>query len=269
MTPRWFDPLKPEFAYFLGFAQADGHLSENTRNRGRFSIEISLIDAHIVEYFQSIIQVNSTIYQRTRNTNFKSNSTSVVWNCFDWDFRLCLQECGIPVGKKSHLVTFPVVPVSTIDYVRGLIDGDGSVGITGLGLPFVSFLTASEGMCISYINFLQTITGKLKTANRNKRDNIFNVMITREDAQKVASALYYPGCVCLNRKRETAQQVIDWVRPERARAKPQVPAQKWTAGHDLVVLTNPISRAAVLLDRTKSSVANRRNRLNLARRIEG
>ncbi|MGW8764630.1 hypothetical protein ACWGN5_19200 [Streptomyces sp. NPDC055815] len=35
--PSFMDLEAPEYAYMFGFLQADGHLSEQTRNRGRLT----------------------------------------------------------------------------------------------------------------------------------------------------------------------------------------------------------------------------------------
>jgi hypothetical protein len=39
------------------------------------------------------------------------------------------QAIGIPYGKKSETVNPPSNPFSEKDYIRGLIDGDGSIGM--------------------------------------------------------------------------------------------------------------------------------------------
>jgi hypothetical protein len=44
-------------------------------------------------------------------------------------------DLGPPVGRKSQIVRPPALPFSEVDYLRGIIDADGSVGFTASGLP--------------------------------------------------------------------------------------------------------------------------------------
>ena len=46
---------RPEHAYLYGFLQCDGHLTENTRNRGRLSVELSIRDVALLERFQELV----------------------------------------------------------------------------------------------------------------------------------------------------------------------------------------------------------------------
>jgi hypothetical protein len=142
----FLDLARPEHAYFFGFLQCDGHLSENTRNRGRLSVELSIRDVALLERFQELVPYPTSITARTRSTNFMKRHTSAIWTLCALEARRELIELGLPVGKKSRIVQPPAGPFSTNDYLRGLVDADGSVGVTSLGLPFVSFTTASEDL---------------------------------------------------------------------------------------------------------------------------
>jgi hypothetical protein len=70
-----FNLVQPEMSYMFGFMQTDGHLSKNTRNRGRLAIELQVSDRSLLERLQALVSVNSSIKERTRDTNFKKNST--------------------------------------------------------------------------------------------------------------------------------------------------------------------------------------------------
>src|SRR5829696_955979 len=73
----------PFYAYLFGLIQTDGHLYQNTRNRGRLSIEVSKRDEAILIELQKRLPFNSTISERTRQTNFRNEYVSVIWNVFD------------------------------------------------------------------------------------------------------------------------------------------------------------------------------------------
>jgi intein/homing endonuclease len=133
-----------DLSYFLGFIFADGTLySQPNSNKGSMKIELSRLDRSLLERLQELIPCYSSIGDRDRETNFGPSQNSVL-RTYDYEFRTILKAAGLPVGRKSDSVELPIVPFSKLDFFRGFIDGDGSVGITAKGLPFVSLVTKSE-----------------------------------------------------------------------------------------------------------------------------
>jgi hypothetical protein len=249
-----------EHSYFYGFAQADGSLYETTRNRGKLSIELSERDESLLLEFQNIFPVKSHISKRTRDTNFKDNHTSVTFTIHDWDFRKELKVLGFPNKSKSLIIGPPNGEYSEIDYIRGIIDGDGSLGLTSKDIPFLSLVTVSESLKDYYINFLFNITGKLKKPSRNKRDDAYNIMINKEDAKLVVSKLYYNDCFCLPRKLEKSKDVMSWVRPQNM--KKITGRKKWTDEDDNTITTLSLEEAIKETGRTEQSIKMRLWRLS-------
>jgi DNA-binding transcriptional regulator WhiA len=200
--------IESNWSYFLGFIQADGHLQKGNGNKGKLSIELSIKDRDILEKFQSFIPFYSAIHNRTRTTNYKENYTSCTLSVYNVEFRDILVKWGMLYGKKSNIISPPSINYNSIDYWRGFIDGDGSLGITSHNLPFLSIITNSDKMAKAYIKFLSTITHKVKTTTRNKRDNVYNIMITKSDMINVARHLYYNGCIALQRKLDIVQFIL-------------------------------------------------------------
>lgn len=97
----------PYYAYLFGFIQADGHLYNTTRDRGRVSIEVSEKDEDILWVFKSLIPFNSSITKRVRQTNFCSSHTSAIWRVYDKRFRDALESWGLPNGSKLTIVKPP------------------------------------------------------------------------------------------------------------------------------------------------------------------
>ena len=249
----------PFYAYLFGLIQTDGHLYQNSRNRGRLSIELGKRDEELLLELQKRLPFNSSITQRTRKTNFSDEYASVVWNVFYKRFRDFLMENGIPCGRKSNIISKPVGKYSKADYFRGLIDGDGSLGLTANGFPYLSFITTSSVIADEYLSFLKSITNKEKTTTQNKRDNVFNIAIYKEDAQKVARILYYENCLALPRKIQKAKDVLNWQRP--ATMKKVENRKRWTEVEDKFILSNSIKDAVTKLDRTRNSIEMRLWRL--------
>ncbi len=249
----------PFYAYLFGLIQTDGHLYQNSRNRGRLSIELGKRDEELLLELQKRFPFHSSISERKRNTNFSNEYVSVTWKVFDKRFRDFLIENGMNCGRKSEMISKPVCKCSKIDYFRGLIDGDGSLGLTANGFPFLSFITASSEIAVEYLDFLKSITGKEKTSVKNTRDNVFNIAVYKEDAQKVVQTLYYKNCLALTRKIQKAKDVLNWQRP--ATMKKVENRKRWTKAEDDFILSNSIKDAMKKLDRSQSSIEMRLWRL--------
>lgn len=250
----------PNHAYFFGFVQGDGHLSRqrDNPNKGKLTVELAVRDEDILLRFKALFP-DSSIRHRTRDTNFKDNYTCATWTMCDQDFREDLEACGVPVGAKSLIIHPPVVPYSVVDYWRGIIDADGSLGVTAQDLPFLSLITTSEALARAYEAFLYSLTGKRKVVRRNTRDKAFNILLMREDAVCVIKVLYYAGCLALDRKLAKAVEAVAWTRPADMRTNSNNRA--WTAREDQIVLALTPTEAQRRLGRSRSSVSCRRARL--------
>ena len=249
------DFQNPDFSYFLGFIQADGCLSEDSRNRGRLTIELNEKDILLLEQFKSLLPCNSFLSTRKRDTNFTDDYKSATLKIYNKEFRDELISLGMIYGKKSDTAKVPTVNFSQNDYFRGFIDGNGSLGLTGNGYPFLSLVTASDFMKDSFLSFLDSITGKKKIVSRNKRDGIYNIVVYKEDAQKVVDSLYYDKCMCLERKKEKAIEVTSWKRPDSMRKIEN--KRNWTKEEDDYILIHSILESKEHLKRSESSIKTR------------
>lgn len=260
MTSNDINLKNPHYAYLFGFIQTDGHLYNNTRDRGHLSIEVSKVDEDILWAFKSLIPFNSSISERVRTTNFSHQHTSVTWRVYDKRFRDYLELWGLPSGSKSELIKPPSCTFSRADYFRGLIDGDGSLGLTSKRFPFLSLVTSSSYIVIEYLELINQFTGKVKTSNRNARDSVYNIVVYKEDAQILTRYLYYDGCLALARKVIKASEVLGWSRPPDMK---QVNNRKpWTPDEDQFITTHSVEYSMKVLGRSRNSVELRLWRLN-------
>ncbi|MFE0045768.1 hypothetical protein [Streptomyces albireticuli] len=256
----FMDLEDPRYAYMFGFLQADGHLSAGTRQRGSLSVELSYRDIDILRAFQELCPYNSTIRERTRATNFSQSHRSAIWTVCSLEARNRLVELGLPYGKKSAGIAPPRVPFSRRDYLRGVIDADGSVGHTAQGLPFVALTTASTAIATYLCRYTKLTLDIPRLPGRNARDHVYNIMYMRESGVTLADHLYYPGSLALERKRSAAAEVAAWVRP--AHMGPPRPRRSWTQMEDRILLQAPtLAHAAEQLGRSRSSCQVRRWRL--------
>ncbi|KJK53175.1 MULTISPECIES: LAGLIDADG family homing endonuclease [unclassified Streptomyces] len=261
---RFMDLQDPRYAYMFGFLQADGHLAQGSGRKGKLTAEVNTRDIEILREFQRITPYYSSISERTRATNFSESHTSATWSLFSLEARSTLNGLGLPYGRKSLNIRPPRVEFSRRDYLRGVIDADGSVGYTSTGLPFVSLTTASTALGAYLCHYAKKITGAERTIKRNARDGIYNILYTKEAAQGLAVHLYYEGCLGLERKKDKAAAIRGWVRPTDMRVAP--PRRRWSPQDDETLLRlNDPATAAVALDRTEQSCNMRLWRLRTRR----
>lgn len=249
-----FNLFEPNFSYMFGFMQADGHLTSESRGRGKMRIEISEKDKHILEYFKEIIPVKSTLTTRNRDTNFKKNTTSFTLIIYDKKFRDTLIFYGVPSGKKSNIIHPSKYNYSKYDYWRGIIDADGSLGLTVANIPFLSLVTASEELSKSFCDFLYEELEFRPNISRNSRDGVYNITITNEKCQKITKKLYYTNSICLNRKRILADKIKIWKRPENIKIRLEQRVN-WSKEEKKILLENSIDECYIIFNvRKKTSV---------------
>ncbi|WP_405801875.1 hypothetical protein [Streptomyces sp. NBC_01506] len=254
------DLRDPRYAYMFGFLQADGHLSTGTGRKGKLTVELNARDIDILREFQRLTPYRTSIRERTRATNFSAKHHSATWLLCALEARTILHEIGLPYGRKSARIAPPRIDFSRRDYLRGVIDADGSVGYTGQGLPFLSLTTASTAVGAYLCHYAKKVTGAQRQIKRNARDGIYNIVYVKEAAMELAAHLYYPGCLALERKRASAASLAVWKRPAGMRIRQ--PGRRWNPSEDrtLLRLADP-ARAAVELDRSASSCGARLWRL--------
>lgn len=240
-TP-FMDLEVPEYAYMFGFLQADGHLSQGAGQKGRLSVEINVRDIAILRDFQRLTPYYSTISERSRATNFSEEHHSATWSLCSLEARTAVNQLGLPYGRKSKKIAPPRVEFSRRDYLRGVIDADGAVGYTGQGFPFISLTTASTAVGVYLCRYARMLTGAERIIKRNARDEIYNIVYTKEAALALAADLYYPGCLALERKQAAAASLGAWVRPADMKIAPE--RRRWKEWEDRILLEQGTPTAA-------------------------
>lgn len=256
-----FDLSRPEDAYLFGLLQTDGTHEGSVDGKGRVTIELAERDVDVLHALQSQLPCYSSIGYRERATNFTTGTgyRSASLRFYSQSARQRLAELGLPTGAKAHTAVPPVSDLSAADYVRGLVDGDGSLGTTTQGYPYLSFVTASEPLARYFEATIHTVTGAARHSNRNSRDCVFNIMVANQSAVSLVKWLYYPGALGLHRKAGAAAAMMSWVPPN---SRFGTVRKRWTAEEDEVVLASSSDiDAAEKLSRTAQSVSMRRWRL--------
>jgi hypothetical protein len=250
--------ITPDISYLIGLWQTDGTNYYQKGNKGKATIELSNKDSDIIHVIKHLIPYNYTISERNRIIQIKNkkyNRNFISISVCDQNFRQFLINCGVPTGKKSNIVAPPlhVQNLSTVDYIRGLYDGDGSLGLTSKNIPFISFITKSTLMGEYIVDFISNTTGSpRKIINPNKRDKAYNIVVFNEDAQKIVKLLYYDGCLAIERKKTSANQIMKWKRSLNKKKKP--PVIFWTSPELEYLQTHTLEESINQLNRTEKSI---------------
>ena len=241
-----FDLTQPNNAYIFGLLQTDGHLREETRNRSQITIEISEKDSDIIYKIDKILPVKAHISSRIRTTNFSRNYKSITLRICNYEFKEKIKALGLPVGKKSAIIAPPKGHFSKVGYYRGIIDGDGSLGITATKIPFISLVTDSDDLKDAYCELIFGVCGVNKSCKRNKRDNIYNICLYKEGAQALIKYLYPDDCLALQRKIDKAKEALAWVRPKDMRRR-ITEIKRWTSEQEEFILTHSVEESMNVL----------------------
>jgi len=259
--PFAFDPTKDAHAYFLGLLATDGTIYESSRNRGRVSFELKASDEAVLRSLAEHIPYRSHFRYRCRTTNFAGRYESVILTFHDLRFRRELSALGYVSGKKCETTTTPRCEYDETGLWRGVVDGDGSLGITGVDQPFVSLVTASQRLRDAYIDFVARVAGTRPDPKRNARDQVFNIVVFNEPAQLLVARLYAEATISIPRKACSANLVRAWHRPTN-RKRICFERRRWTPEEDRRVLEQlPQAVVAAELGRTVQSISVRRWRL--------
>lgn len=129
------------------------YINRKNPNKGKITIELKYDDKFTLENMINLFPFPSSLYTRIRSTNFSKNYKTITWNCSRKEMRDWLMSINIPCGKKSQTIKY-VQGTFKKHFWRGVIDGDGSLGFTKDGLPFISLVTASEQLRNDYLEHI-------------------------------------------------------------------------------------------------------------------
>lgn len=192
----FFDEIDTEAkSYFLGLLVADGYIKNGPK---RYIVQLSLIDRHIVEDFHTAIQSNQPIYEVDMS---KWNGNPIYMLAIGSKKMVnSLAQYGVVQGKTKRIFITDKIPAHLVNhYLRGIFDGDGSIGIYK-GKPAFS-LSGSERVINGYVDILMQSAHihhrpKVAFATGRFKFSIANI----EDVRRIASFLYHNATIYLTRK---------------------------------------------------------------------
>jgi hypothetical protein len=191
---RAFDILTPSACYWLGFLITDGCVSDD----GRISLGLATRDVdHLTKFLKFCGSSNSVRTSLHGSVSIAIRSVAMSNK---------LKSYGV-VPRKTFIceVLHPELLTSP-DFWRGCIDGDGSIYIDKDGKSHVSFSTASEKFITQFKDFVKSIIPDLVASTTYYR-HCYNMSVYNTKAIKMIKHLYTDPCESLARK----QLIADWV----------------------------------------------------------
>ena len=140
--------------YWLGFIAADGAI-----NRNSLSIELKSIDEEHLKLFNTFSENTKGLEKRVNNLNVKCIKAQIN-SCELVEY---LKEYNI-VQNKSLIYTIPEKKIPNeyiMDFIRGIIDGDGCIRINNHQQISLSFCSGNE-TCTRQVRDLLGVDNKIR-----------------------------------------------------------------------------------------------------------
>lgn len=190
-------------AYFLGLLFADGN---NFPKSNRMSISLKDNDKYILERFKDCIEYTGPI-------RVVKNKNQVILAINSYKITKDLTKLGCVENKSLVLSPPDNIPKNLLrHFIRGIFDGDGSVGIYKRRdwVDLFSFvILGSSNMC-KYIQKIIELELNIKT-HFNPISSVFRVAVyKKEDVLTILNWLYKDTELYLERKHDIYLQMINF-----------------------------------------------------------
>lgn len=201
----------PRFAYTIGLLATDGNLSKDGRH-----IDFTSKDKELVGKFRECLGIDNKIgikYRGKDDYQRKQYFRVQVGDINFYQFLLCI---GLSPKKSKILSSLDIPEEFFNDFLRGCIDGDGSIG--SFKHPESKYPQVRVRLVSASWNFLKWIKSRIESVARIeggwicKSKDIFLLSYGKSDSMKLLSFLYKDkNCVCLARKFKIAENLMgEW-----------------------------------------------------------
>lgn len=182
---HYFDMIDSEHkAYWLGFLYADGYIMAKRKyNNKKVGLALGIKDKERLEAFKKDLDFTGPVNVYTTNTSYKENTVygRVLITSDYMAQQLINKGC---VEQKTKKIVFPddsVVPKEyKYDFIRGYLDGDGSVIVEFKGDKLINAyinFTGTKEFLTGLKGFLGKSELELDKRHRNREDNIYALSI--------------------------------------------------------------------------------------------
>lgn len=221
--PDWeeaFSKPTPAALYWAGFLMADGSIVQR-KGEPTVICRIGVKDSYHIQALCVFAGRGKPLLMKVRG-----QAPLVGWEVISQRMADDLARWGIVPRKGRHDDTAPNgAACMSIDFWRGMIDGDGSIGWSGAS-PQIK-LTGRRGISEAFIKFIEaSIPLHHHGANKKLRIHKYaegggtKMILNGQNAVSLCELLYaeVPAGLYLLRKREAAIEIVDIGRYRRRRA---------------------------------------------------
>ncbi len=196
---NFFSEWNENVAYIIGLIAADGHLRYHSskNNSNSLELELSASDIDILNKICSLLETNKPlIYNKVKNTYKLSISNVKIIED--------LISKGIPYKNKTTSICFPTnMPTKyNKDYIRGIMDGDGSIyterSNNRLHLQFLG----SKSMISSIQKFIPIDITDLTIIDLYDSHSCYKLSVSGKRALEILTWLYKDSNLYFQRKHD-------------------------------------------------------------------
>lgn len=195
--------------YVVGYITSDGNLSKDGRHITIVSKDIE----HLIK-IQSVLSIKSKIGMFANGTSKSKSYGRLQFS--DVNFYKYLQSINL-FPKKSLVLKDIKVNMNYIDdFIRGLIDGDGCIRSwrhsSNNLIQWSTTIISASPIFIHWVkNLIENtylIKGKIYKYDKFRKNPIYRIKFGKLASQVLLSKIYYPNCLCLERKYSIAVECL-------------------------------------------------------------
>jgi hypothetical protein len=192
----FFRKFSPQMSYILGYIITDGNIMWDTRKSYRsLTITAAEKDKQHLERIRSILKSTKELLYSEKTKSYRLIVTNKKI-CLD------LMKLGI-TPRKSLTVKFPKIPKEYLkDFIRGVIDGDGSVRYVDRKRSPYFEITVFSGSPKFLKQLARVIEEEINVSTKLKKvhKNTFSIRYTCKKGKILADWIYKDAKLFLNRK---------------------------------------------------------------------
>jgi len=211
----YFKKWSSNMAYILGFIFADGGIVKITHNGSsdKLGFGQNKKDVDILRKIKQMLSAEQALSPSGNYVHFSIFSQVIVDD---------LKKLGVLYRKsfRKSRGKIPKIPKKYIrDFIRGIVDGDGSISFDKKGYPTLSICGRKEVIVFIRNHFLSkfNIYSKISQGKKNgKLSNVFYICYRCNSAKTLINYLYNNADLYLERKFRLAKQSSETeIRPRK------------------------------------------------------
>lgn len=202
VNERYFCRWTTNMAYILGFILADGCIIKGTYKGYSDSLKfgVQLRDLDILEKIKKELKAKHKI-SKVRSAVYLSIASQIMVND--------LKKLNISYRKSLREKIPDVQPKYIRDFIRGIIDGDGSISIDNKNYPSLSLCGGKNTTAFVRDYFFDKFRIYSKVSERpSKLGGLYEICYRCNPAMKLLDYLYTGAEIYLNRKYDLAMKCL-------------------------------------------------------------